>query len=434
MPSRIEDPDQSFGDNDDANTPTHNRPWPKAGPLFQARFEREYLVEGQTINFDSLPKMQSWASWLLVSDALYTSSILNRVSVHATLAQRPLTGLEANAIGEHVVHSLRTIAWAQPLAIGIAVAVTVNGRRTFKFPLFRPKKMFDPCYFPTRKVPLLKGPKAVGVWHAARLCAYLPLVWVPTGFVFTSIATTSFIAHSWADPRLGSLFADIRQAQGITTRRHGMEKQPGRQTSVSNAPGSASQSPQPEDNSAYGDAPTSRAYGSTEYPIQPNGALGRSNMPPEAPRTTRPNWARSTSTQSTGHGRNDDPDFLDDDDDDDASPIASSARKTEAGKGPSGSSSSSWDRIRRQAKSGDPNWEAGDSSGQERGWAQLRQDKTRNPKDSNPRTDSYTYSSGDEERERRNYEKEQAQKEFDALLEAERHGDDSSGKGRGWRK
>ncbi|KAI8949006.1 hypothetical protein F4801DRAFT_432091 [Xylaria longipes] len=436
------DPNRPFGEGDNDDAPTHNRPWPFVDSFLQGRFERQYLADGDTIDFDSVPKLQFWARWFAVSDAFRMLSVLKRVAKHSTSAQRPLTGVEATAISQHHVHSIRTFAWSQPLCWAFAAAAAFAGRRTFRFPFYQPKmKKFDPYCFPTKRMPLLRGARVAAIWHATRLCAYSAVCWFPTAILFTSIAENSFAAHTTRDSRLAPLIEDIRR----NAKRGVVERQSRRRAGTPNPAGTGSaQNTQQTGDGAYQGGQTPQEYGTPDYSTQSSTPVERSSSATESSRTAYPSWPRSTSTQpapyrtqeSTSPGlgsrREDDDSGLFDDDD--ASPVATSARRREV---PSSSSVSSWDRIRQQARPGSPNWEKGDSSGQEQGWAQLRQDKTRNPRDYNPKADSYSYSTDDEEREKRNYEKEQAQKEFDALLEAERRGDGSSGgssSSRGWRR
>ncbi|KAJ8129078.1 hypothetical protein O1611_g4557 [Lasiodiplodia mahajangana] len=408
------------GNGADDNTPTHHQPWPYVDPFSQGHFERAFIADGDTINFNTVPKAQPW-----FSDGHRVVSVLTRVASHAHSAKRPLTGLEANAVGEHAVHAVRYIAWIQPLSVSLAFAVSLAGRRTFKFPIYQPKmKLFDPNSFPTQRWPLLKGRLATATWHLIRFVCYLPVMWFPTAVLLGSIAETSFSAHTTRDPRLASLTEEIRQNAQHSKIERQMRYRARAGNPPQTSPGSYQDNPTPQ-NDGYSSGTTT-----------------------EAPQPTQPIWPRSTPTQPSSRrmqentqpseSRHDDntfDPFDDDGDDDDASPVAASARRPKIGQGSSSSAGSSWDRIREQAKSGASNWERGDSSGQEKGWAQLRQDKTRTPKDSTPKTDSYSYSSDDEAREKRNYEREQAQKDFDALVEAERRGDgSSSSNNRSWRK
>ncbi|KAF2971718.1 hypothetical protein GQX73_g1794 [Xylaria multiplex] len=438
------DSDSSFGKDGNDDTPTHNQPWPYVDPFSQGRFERKYIEDGGTINFDSLPKLQPWASWAGISDLLRVLTVLKKVKSHAAMAQRRLTSTEARAIGEHSAHSVRYLSWIQPVSCTIAIAIAASKRRTFSFPFYRPKmKKFDPFSFPTKRLRFLKGHPATLMWHVVRFGAYLPFAWFPTTIFFSSMAENSFAAHAWRDPRLDGVIQHGRQNhQKLQHQREQARRQAGFPDPARTVP---PKNPQQPGDEAYGDSPTPQSYESTDYAAQPSSTFGKPSPVTEASRATQPDWARGTATRSAPPKVQEnalpDPSPLHEndgsglfDDDDDASPVALPARRQDAGQRQSSLSGSSWDRIRQQAKSGNANWEKGDSSGEEHEWGQLRQDKIRNPRDSTPKTDSYSYTTEDEEREKRNYEREQAQKDFDALLEAERHGESGSGGNRGWRK
>ncbi|KAI1816573.1 hypothetical protein GGS20DRAFT_215891 [Poronia punctata] len=414
--------DQSPGD--DA-TPSHNPPWPIVDPFTQGKVERKYLADGVTIDFNKIPQLQFWASWFGVGETFRVMSVLRRVAAHSSGARRRLTEPEVDAICEYAATSTRAFAWAQPVALGLVAAITASGAKNFQFPLYKPKMVkFDPFVFPSKRFPFLRGPRAAGLWHVVRIACYIPVVWVPTAAFYSSYADSTFHAHIVKDPRLSRVIDDIRRnALGdLQAAKAEARRGPAPQFPMQNQPPISQRS---KDNT-YGD-PTPQEYGNTDADSAPSSWTSSTPIAP-APRRT------GTNSQPSSNSRHDDDD-LDLFDDDDASPVAPSARRSESRQRPSGPPGSSWDRLRQQAKSDGSMWEKGDSSGQEQGWAQLRQDKTRNPKDANPKTEGYAYSKDEEEREARNYEKEKAQKEFDAMLEAERRGEGASGgNGGGWRK
>ncbi|KAI1363398.1 hypothetical protein F5Y08DRAFT_241684 [Xylaria arbuscula] len=396
--------------------PTHHPPWPYIDPFTQGRLERKCIQDGETLNFDNLPKLQSWSSLFGGSylEKTRVVLVLKRIENNCNTVQRPLTAAEANAIGEHTAHAIRYYSWIQPLSITIALGISYYKRRTFSFPFYRPKmRKFDPYSFPMKQYPLFKGQRAALLWHSMRFFAYLPFAWVPSVFFCASMCDQSFLAHSQRDPRLTSLMREAHQKIQQMVQQKVQER-------LSQRPGHPAptpfQHPQQTGDSGYSDDSPRQSDENAGFSSKP--APERVTPAPELSRGTQPTWARTSSSE-----RDDTDDLFDDDD---ASPVAASARRQEV-------PGSSWEYIRQQAKSG-TNWERGDSSGQERGWGQLRQDKTQNSRDPNPKTDSYSYSNDDEERERRNYEKEQAQKEFDALLEAERRGDGSTSSRPGWRR
>lgn len=155
-------------------------------------------------------------------------------------------------------------------------------------------------------------------------------------------------------------------------------------------------------------------------------AEGTSSPPP------RPIWGRVKSQTTSQEQMEPQPppqpadqtafDGTDPFDDDSSSPTASTAtarppvpqsRETSQG-------SNAWDRLRKQAGAGATSWANGDRPSQETAWGRLRQDSATTQKDrsapSNPEDNPYGES-----------EKSRAQKDFDALLEAERRGQGDNG-------
>ena len=395
--------------NYNGDEPTHNPPWPYVDPFTQGRFERKCIADGETLNFDNLPKLQSWSWWAGgLDDSVRVMTVLMRIDSHSNTVQRPLNRDEVNAIAEHAAHSVRAYSWIRPLSTAIALGITFAKRRTFSFPFYKPKMVkFDPHSFPTRNYALFNGPRAAFLWHSMRFMAYVPFTWLASLLFCKSISDQSFVAHSRRDPRLAELLQEGHQK--LQQQGQHLRRRPGHLASTPQDLQQTGGPSQDNENAGFSNQPTPERFGRA----------------PDVSRAPQPNWTHTSPPTS------DEIDALFDDDD--ASPVAPSARRPEAGRRQTGSSGSSWEWIRQQAKSG-TDWERGDSSGQERGWGQLRQDKTQNPRDSTPKTDSYSYSDADEEREKRNYEKEQAQKEFDALLEAERRGEGDNSRSRGWRR
>jgi len=404
---------------DDENIPSHNPPWPFVNSFAQGRLERKFLAEGVTIDFDKLPKMQWWAPFVgAFGDIFRVTNVLAKVELHSRLARRPLTRPEADAVAQYAAYTSRAYSWAPVAALGIGAWATIKGRKSFKFPFYKPKMIkFDPNVFPSKARPMVVGPRATILWHIFRFTCYTALLMLPSTLFFSSYAETTFHAYAVRDRRLKGLIEDIRRNAP-----EGMN----RKTLISHtSEADRSQDSEQSSDSAYQNSTTqdNRSTASGDAPA---------SWPSSTPVTSSLPRTQERARVSSG-GRYDD-DHSDLFDDDDASPVAASARRAEAVRVPSSSSGSSWDRVRQQAMSGSSTWTKGDSSGQEEGWAQLRQDKTRTPKEAKPKTDEYSYSKEDEDREVRNYEKEKAQKEFDALLEAERHGENAANATSGWRR
>ncbi|RYO74318.1 hypothetical protein DL766_002211 [Monosporascus sp. MC13-8B] len=384
--------DSSFQD-----SAIQHSPWPYVSYPQQLQLQKRHFEVGATIHFERLSGLQFWAPVFLFPDSIRVATIVKRVIGASTNAQRRLTAGEVDALSEHANDAARKLAWAHPTSVAIAAAATANGRKTFKFPFYQPKMTsFDPYYFPKNTLPSLKGARAAATWHFLRFLAYCPLTWIGSVMFFSSIADTSFHAHLLRDSRLASLVKDIQSAHKKTSR-----------PALADSPGT-SQSPQP--------------YCRDDYPD--------SSAPPMA----RPSWGTPQAQQEEQRESNG-PDYparnaswdsspLDDD----ASPVTPAARRAEEAQAQRSPSGSAWDRLRQQTRSDTSDFTKGDSSGSEKGWTRLRQDRAPGTAGGPRSTEQYSYSRQDEEREKRNYDREQAQKEFDALLESERRGGSSNGR------
>ncbi|KAI1634389.1 hypothetical protein F4809DRAFT_618777 [Biscogniauxia mediterranea] len=410
----------------DDDQPTHNPPWPGMTPFAQGRIERKFFEDGATIHFDQLPKVQFWGQLLFIRESFYVLSILKKVTDHSVGAQRRLTATEVDAVSEHAARSVRQFAWTQPVSIAAAAGFAWFRRATFKFPFYQPKRRtFDPYSFPSRTWPLVNGPRAVMLWHFLRFVAYCPLCWLGTATYLTSTSEASFRAHMMRDPRLNKLINDINQSR--TAQLRGMVPEQMRRAGHPQGDG-ASRFPAPQQpvNPSH---PASHDYGSGAFGPRSGDASER----PDSTAEQTPNWARTPLPPATPrnpqwsnppehdpqHEINDDSGLFDDDDD--MSPVAPSARRTDAKQSQNVSSESPWERLRQQAQAAVQNRARGDS----------RQGRTQPMREASPKSDDFSYSSQDEEKERRRYEKEQAQRDFDALLEAERRGESSN---EGWRR
>ncbi|KAI0009185.1 hypothetical protein F4779DRAFT_386415 [Xylariaceae sp. FL0662B] len=417
-------------------SPTVHAPWPYMDPVSQGRIERRYFEKGATIHFDKIPELQSWAPWVGFRSLVRVLFVTKRV-IHFSLgAKRPLTATEIDATSEHAAASIRYLAWAQPASLAVAALCAWRRRATFRFAFYQPKMIkFDPFVFPSKRWPFLQDEAAARIWHVVRFGSYCPLSWFGAFFFFNSVQETSFHARMMRDPRLSNLYRDInrnnkaigefeRRAQ---RRRLGLpDEQPGAHVPQS-----------PQQHRGIAQSPVSQHTSEESIQMtqdnvpsawQPENSLERPDAGMErAPSQASPSELQETSDSDAWSRNTEDDSGLFDDDD--ASPVSPSV-KVQAKQTQNGSGGSAWERLRQQSRSTATQWEQGDSSGQERGWARLRQDKTPDTRDDSPATEDFAYSKQDEEREKRNYEKTQAQKEFDALLESERRG---GGEG-GWRR
>ncbi|KAI1777196.1 hypothetical protein F4818DRAFT_409508 [Hypoxylon cercidicola] len=394
MPSN-NDFNPSNGDSSSFGQITTNPRWPNITAADQTAIERHLFEEGATIHFERLP-IHSGGIITGVPSAVF---IIAKVVRMSRAASRPLTASEIDATSEAAAISVRYLSWMHPFTLATTLLCTWYTRKSFSFAFYRPKA-FNPLVFPMKRAPILRGTRAVRAWHTVRTLSYLPLFWLFYGIFFSSLTDTTFRARTMRDPRLERILQEIKMnTLGNTPGRMPQRKFP--------VPGGIG--------TPDGRYPSNSGNRSTEddgrepYTSQPENAFSKSSP------AARPTWTRNAQSQAPPSQPRDDVSDLFEDDD--GSPVSASAQQA---RNPQGSTA--WDRLRQQARSGSAQWTQGDSSGQERGWAQLRQDKTKDIKEVQRNTEGFAYTKEDEEREQKKYEKDQAQKEFDALLEAERRG------------
>ncbi|KAH6608575.1 hypothetical protein Trco_001921 [Trichoderma cornu-damae] len=315
--------------------------------------------------------------------ALAESTVLSLAAVN----NRAFEDSETRALTEHFlssVHNLLAWKWAMT---GFAAYMTYRGRKTWRFPFFTPEfKRFSP---------IGGSPSIKLMWHGARFAAYYGTLWVLGEPVFQGANFMRQRSEMERDPRLRSLLHDGK-SQGATL----LGGSPEAREQIHDAWESAAQQEQesagqyrePEQKSQS--APTQSSWASYRNPTPP---------PPRPPQRSD-SWDAPLT-----------------DDFDDASPVAPSSSRDSSGAS-SSNSGSAWDRIRQQAQyqppaqQGRKTWEKPQSGG---GWG-SETDSSAQYQGQGSR-DGYSYSSAEEDR---SLAKEQAQREFDRLLERERGGAD----------
>jgi hypothetical protein len=340
-----------------------------------------------SMRFDDLPQLPFFAPWFGLTTSWHRSEVGKALGQLSVVAGRPLDPTEADLIAYYRSVACRRQTWASPLVAFGTAYMTYRGRDTFRFPFYTPKaSWFNPMSFPGRTRSIAKGTPAVMIWHALRFTAYYTILKTFVAPFVHSYALTSFAASVTFDKRLQAVRnRENRNKQNIlfpSTRES---------TQASGAAGSA--------------APSSR-WGAT------------SQQPPQ---TTSP-WAEPPPGQDAPHQdippQQDPQGFGDDYVFDDASPV-SPAQRAPVRRPPLGVQQqqqqqqpenddglSAWERIRRQAKAeeGAP-W---NPPPQQRGVPRVQQQKQQ---------ESYVVDSAEAEKA---YAREQAQKEFDEMLERER--------------
>ena len=273
---------------------------------------------------------------------------------------------------------LITMTYASPLAIAATAGFERATRSKYGFPFYNPKpQKFNPRKFPG----LPEGKASFWAWHGTRTLAWYAASKLAIGLVATSYAISVYSANSGSDNRLEAYRREIARRTGVTAR--------GKQGTIPQ--GSSGQPPQQFSQPKWEEPASATA------PVEwASSELSENATPTPTPMPT--SW---TATQKDSHSQES---YVFDD----ASPVAPSEQSNSSSQNSNQQGSSAWDRIRGQAQA---------ARNQPGSWAKKRQDEmtSRGAQDGN----SYNYSTADEEKA---YAKDQAQKEFDEMLERERRG------------
>ncbi|KAH8666315.1 hypothetical protein BX600DRAFT_511257 [Xylariales sp. PMI_506] len=445
--------------------------WPDAGPRLlqqQAEIENRFFEQGATVHFDRLPELQFYAPLVGLSSRGRTQYVVNYIFSICSLhdASRKLTQSEIDALAECAAKNYRRHGWAPPATAAITLLSVYSGRETFRFPFVSPKNSwswFNHKVFFSQKWAFLRGPPAAYAWHFVRFVAYYPLVGLATRYFVKSYISMSMAAAIITDPRLRGVHeATLQKVR--QEREHGRFAMHGRRTQETEQQGELSPADRQQRDDSYArvglppptdvlgrpnssrspagqtkqsaddwksqEAQTGDNWDNSDVEFAPIQQTPRSSQQTGAydqptSTSTRTSWWRGAGssqeqTQESPPPRSstawDDTDLFNDGDD--ASPTSPTTRKAELrgqGQGQA-QATSSWDRLRQQAKANTSPFLGGDRSSQDTVWGQLR--KTELPRTENEES-SAAYSESDKAMNR---SRNQAQKEFDAMLEAERHG------------
>lgn len=335
------------------------------------------------IKWDELPQLPFWAPLVGRSQPKFRQEIASRIMMASVFAGRELTQTEKDALSQHFARFQVIRAWDTPVIVASTIACYRATYAKYGFPLWTPKAdKFDPNKF---KIPLLpvEVPKEVAraSWHSLRLLAWYVSCKITIGLFFVSYAGSTMIAAYNSDPRL----KDYTEAIKPQNRR------------MRQAAGSVGQ----RESSGLPDAQEPNStWVNTEQSTQDSQStwLGVQSSPTERTRDTSRDEGSYTF--------------------DDASPVAP-AEQEKAASQPS-VQGSAWDRIRSQVRPGGAAQDRG-STGQTSAWARRREAE-RASRSAQEGT-SFNFSERDEMKEDKPYSKEQAQEDFDDMLERERRGE-----------
>ncbi|RKL15910.1 hypothetical protein BFJ70_g15241 [Fusarium oxysporum] len=319
----------------------------------------------------------------------------SRVSGFAATLGRDLEDVEAKAIAEYTLDNIHTNAGLKWLSVALAGYMTYRGRRTWQFPFYKPKLggRFNPneatSIFTNKKI---RGAYPRATWHCLRFTAYSAVIMLMIEPAFRAVSFIRTEAAMTNDPRLKQFTKDAAE------RVKDVMSNP----TISRAPFTGRDVHKSDENDPWASNDSSNTSSESRY--QP---------------TPTQSWDKTQSSTTTQQSQQPNDDWSVLDDYDDASPIAASSRN----KPVSSPAGSAWERIRQQSQGSTQQ-----SDYQSRTWAAHSQTGSRQESQSGwgsrsagSSSDSFSFSKSDEDRA---VAKEQAQDEFDRLVERERKGVD----------
>lgn len=343
-------------------------------------------IDSLGIKYNELPHLPFWAPFTGRSEQSFKQQIAGKIMMSSAFTGRELTQSEKDALSQHYAKYLVTQAWDSPFVLASTFACYHGTYAKYGFPFWTPKAdKFDPNKFPLVSKRLPKDTYQMlsrRSWHGMRVIAWFAACKFAIGIFFTSYSVSTFVAGSSSDPRLKE-YNQAVDAKVNQMRRTGGLK-PGQQTTNSGPP-------------------------DTQEPTNPWVNTEQNNQDPQS---AWPGMSNSSPARSQDSFRDDESYVFDD-----ASPVAPAEQRRPAPQ--QNNQGSAWDRIRSQVRPVGAAQGQG-STGQSSAWDRKREDErtSQGARDGS----SFNFSSGDEEKA---YAKEQAQKDFDEMLERERNGETS---------
>ena len=339
--------------------------------------------------------------------------IIDTIRGIENMSGKMLTQTQAEGVALHASKRMLYSTSVMYLATFGGAYLAWRGRKDMKFPFIKPRPPERYNNFPNRYIPVLRDQFARTMWHITRGFVWMGLGVVLLSPVFNSMGGVSMMTGLYRDERTQAMMKGLK----------GSLNRVDANTAQRGAPG---QTAPPED--AYrsddgsrqfsGSEDSSSAYGSGDY-VEPSfdtsyADSGLQEAQPSRQQSLPSQQTRGSPSRSTQDRGSGDSDFFFDD----ASPTAGNDPDMGTPR-PYQSSASTWERLRRGGRG---------PSGSQTGQPQRQPLPSRLP----PREqeESFSYSGGDEEKA---VAKQQAQKEFDAMLEKERRESGSGDYDRGMR-
>lgn len=450
--------DNGLSQNESMTTESTHIAQQQFGQLEEQQFRTEWTQDALLVGYRLDGKTRYYH--LLKSKIPLGSSLTDRAQREATRAiafhmlsiegtlRRPATEAEAEGFANAALVQYKSKRRVAYLGLGLGAYFAYQRASAFGFPFYTPPDPHFFHFFPSPRLPLLQRSAARMIWHIG---VRLPL------YAAVSVALCHPLGILWGVSRAqAEIRKDSRTAQAINdmfeVKRSQISRRPDGGTSPfpNRAPNPLKVPPGPLPESSLSSEPT---YQEMDQNARAFEVLGRdsnvSSLEPKDPvdydvskshfrdmqrrqnlpaKKSYPQGGFSTESTSVDQNQGSTESFYDD--------TGYSGKLEAEGKSSNTAGGSAWDRIRSENSA--PGTESGPRTGKPVGWAgPSRENRQGSPQSQSEQSlwgsrsggqdlnetkgDSFSFSRSDEERA---LAKEQAQREFDAMVEAERKGGD----------
>jgi hypothetical protein len=175
---------------------------------------KTYHIEGS-----NLPKPCPGMGFVGYNDATLAKLVHLRMSRAAQLLKREPNQEEATALAFWTAKQFSIMSYSTPLGAAGGLYAAWSKADTFRFPFFQPDRTkFNPNVFPSARIALSSGPRAVAMWHALRAVSYGVVGNFISKVVVTSYAASVVAVGEMQDKRLSAL---IKATQELAAKMQG---------------------------------------------------------------------------------------------------------------------------------------------------------------------------------------------------------------------
>lgn len=383
--------------------------------------QRSYRLPFDQIPVEGFSKSLCWGG---PNGAMVTGTLLiDMIRGCENITGRPVTQTEAEGLAFYGTRRMMTMYVGQFTGISIGAFAAWRSRKTMKFPFMAPKAPEKYENFPGRALPILRGGYARLMWQITRANIYI-FMWIfLSSPIFRSIADTRMTVGLYQDRRTHDLTESIKGKYDRL--RSNRAQEAANKITGAPPPQSTNESTNPDDGLAqsfYSSQSSSgqdgyagdSTYtdGNTDTGLISDNAMSQRNTQRASPNA----WSEAQSRGSRSDYRKPDSQSQSQSSDfffDDASPTAGNDPDMATPQPYSRQSggAGAWDRLRR---GGSPQSSLPPTRQNTTG----RGPPTRDTPDFETKSDSFSFSSSEEEKR---LARDQAQQEFDAMLERERN-------------